>query len=440
MPEVLVLNKAHTAKTYQLRNSARAMGRYLIILAQASSLISFCWVSMAQMPAHASENKKALELIDNQLNKGPVDETRLNAFKEELDRVIKKRPDAYALALRATVRFNLKDGPGALLDCNEAIKLDGKLERAYALRGMHYCLTRQPENALKDLTKAVELKQDDSSSYLFKALAELQLANSAAAIVDFTHTIELEKDTTVALLAMGMRGQAYLAARQYDLAIADADKILQYKGEHLPEGAVRDAHRIKGTALFAQKKMKEAVMELRLSAVGAPSGRTVIAIPGSGPTPDSKAAEKAVGSDATKLETATTLGFRPIGSPPPDRIVQDRRDHLDAILAPYVEAARKTLPAVKARYLKGLPAGQSLSVTTRLQDTEGKKMEQVFVTVISWHDDQIEGTLNSEVKLNNYKRGEPLLVLEKDVVDWTILRPDGSEEGNVVGKFLDTQH
>ena len=301
-------------------------------------------------------------------------------------------------------------------------------------------MTRQPENALKDLTKAVELKQDDSSSYLFKALAELQLANSAAAIVDFTHTIELEKDTTLALLALGMRGQAYLAARQYDLAIADADKILQYKGEHLPEGAARDAHRIKGTALFAQKKMKEAVTELRLSAVGAPSGRTVIAIPGAGPTPTSKAAEKAVGSDATKLETATTLGFRPIGSPPPDRIVQDRRDHMDAILAPYVEAARKTLPAVKARYLKGLPAGQSLSVTTRLHDTEGKKMEQVFVTVVSWHDDQIEGTLNSEVKLNNYKRGEPLLVLEKDVVDWTILRPDGSEEGNVVGKFLDTQH
>jgi len=435
-----VLNKAHPAKTYHLCNSTRAMGRYLIVLAQASSLISFCWLGTAQIPAHASENKKALELIDNQLNKGPVDETRLNAFKEELDRIIKKRPDAYALALRATVRFNLKDGPGALLDCNEAIKLDGKLERAYALRGMHYCLTRQPESALKDLTKAVELKQDDSSSYLFKALAELQLANSAAAIVDFTHTIELEKDTTVALLAMGMRGQAYLAARQYDLAIADADKILQYKGEHLPEGAVRDAHRIKGTALFAQKKMKEAVMELRLSAVGAPSGRTVIAIPGSGPTPDSKAAEKAVGSDATKLETATTLGFRPIGSPPPDRIVQDRRDHLDAILAPYVEAARKTLPAVKARYLKGLPAGHSLSVTTRLHDTEGKKMEQVFVTVVSWHDDQIEGTLNSEVKLNNYKRGEPLLVLEKDVLDWTILRPDGSEEGNVVGKFLDTQH
>ena len=54
-------------------------------------------------------------------------------------------------------------------------------------------------------------------------------------------------------------------------------------------------------------------------------------------------------------------------------------------------------------------------------------MEQVLVTVVSWSTVYIEGTLNSEVKLKNYKYGEPLLVLEKDVLDWTILHPDGSE-------------
>lgn len=434
------MKKLHLPNIHSVRSIARTKCRYLIVVAQACSLISIYWLSTAQMPVQASDNKKALELIDSQLLKGKVDDGRLNGMKEELDRIIGKRPEAYAFLVRATVRFNLQDSQGAFSDCDEAIKLNGKLRRAYFLRGMNYCLTRKPEDALKDLTKAIELGEKKGDIYLFKALAELQMSNSAAAIADFTRTIELEKDTTIALLATEMRGQAYLAARQFDLAIADADKILQYKGEHLPEGAVRDAHKIKGTALFAQKKMKEAVMELRLSMVGAPSGRTVIAIPGTGPAPDSKAAEKAVGTDATKLETAKTLGFRPIGSPPPDRPVRDSKEHMDAILAPYVEQARKTLPAVKERYLKGLPPGQSLSVTTRLLDSDGKQMEQVFVTVVSWNKDYIEGTLNSEVKLNNYKYGEPLLVLEKDVLDWTILRPDGSEEGNVIGKFLDTQH
>ena len=27
---------------------------------------------------------------------------------------------------------------------------------------------------------------------------------------------------------------------------------------------------------------------------------------------------------------------------------------------------------------------------------------------------------------------------ESDVLDWTISKPDGTEEGNFVGKFLDT--
>jgi hypothetical protein len=33
-----------------------------------------------------------------------------------------------------------------------------------------------------------------------------------------------------------------------------------------------------------------------------------------------------------------------------------------------------------------------------------------------------------------------MTVQEKDVYDWTISRPDGSEDGNYVGKFLDTYH
>ena len=27
---------------------------------------------------------------------------------------------------------------------------------------------------------------------------------------------------------------------------------------------------------------------------------------------------------------------------------------------------------------------------------------------------------------------------EKDILDWLIAKPDGSEEGNFIGKFLDT--
>lgn len=42
------------------------------------------------------------------------------------------------------------------------------------------------------------------------------------------------------------------------------------------------------------------------------------------------------------------------------------------------------------------------------------------------------------MRLRGFKKGDKLKVEEKDVLDWTISKPDGTEEGNVIGKFLDT--
>ena len=38
------------------------------------------------------------------------------------------------------------------------------------------------------------------------------------------------------------------------------------------------------------------------------------------------------------------------------------------------------------------------------------------------------------------RRGQALSVAEADVVDWTIARPDGTEEGNWMGRFIDGIH
>jgi len=39
--------------------------------------------------------------------------------------------------------------------------------------------------------------------------------------------------------------------------------------------------------------------------------------------------------------------------------------------------------------------------------------------------------------VNGYRRGDAHEYPEEELIDWLISRPDGSEEGNVVGKFLD---
>jgi len=109
-------------------------------------------------------------------------------------------------------------------------------------------------------------------------------------------------------------------------------------------------------------------------------------------------------------------------------------------IAPYVAKARRTLPETKKRFQKGLKPGEVLSLTIRIYDDAGR-FEQVFLQVKSWKDTTIVGLLSTPPELvKTHKQGEKMTFAEKDVYDWTISKPDGSEEGNFVGKFLDTYH
>ena len=68
----------------------------------------------------------------------------------------------------------------------------------------------------------------------------------------------------------------------------------------------------------------------------------------------------------------------------PDKPVSTTTDaeteKMHRAMEPYVRQARKTYPAAKARYLKGLPPGEHFFVTTRLRDAKGR-IEQVFIAV-----------------------------------------------------------
>ena len=109
-------------------------------------------------------------------------------------------------------------------------------------------------------------------------------------------------------------------------------------------------------------------------------------------------------------------------------------------IKPYIEKARKTYPEAKQRYLAGLPPKHTFYVTTRLKDKQGR-FEQVFIAVREIKDGIIKGVIASEIEfISDYRRGESYSFPESELRDWTIVRPDGSEEGNVVGKFLEEYH
>jgi hypothetical protein len=131
----------------------------------------------------------------------------------------------------------------------------------------------------------------------------------------------------------------------------------------------------------------------------------------------------------------------PSPSPPVDQQVQVQADAIkqfEESLKPYIEKARKTYPEVKQRFLQGLPRGYHFSITTRIYDEQGR-YEQAFVGVKEIKDGVIKGVIESEMNfVTKYKEGDAYSFPEKELIDWTIVRPDRSEEGNVVGKYIDS--
>ena len=100
-------------------------------------------------------------------------------------------------------------------------------------------------------------------------------------------------------------------------------------------------------------------------------------------------------------------------------------------------AARATYPAAKKRFIAGLPKGYRFFIQLPLYDPDGTR-ESCFIFVESIRNGKITGTINSHVDvLSSYKTDQRITFPESHITNWLILRPDGVEEGNYVGTFLD---
>jgi uncharacterized protein YegJ (DUF2314 family) len=116
----------------------------------------------------------------------------------------------------------------------------------------------------------------------------------------------------------------------------------------------------------------------------------------------------------------------------------DQHQRLLKAVAPYVAQARKTWPTAKANYLKGLPPKHVFFVTVELADMRGKR-EITFVEVQKIENGIITGLIANEIStVSGYKAGQRFSIAEAEIWDWTISKPDGTEDGNLVGKFLET--
>ena len=157
------------------------------------------------------------------------------------------------------------------------------------------------------------------------------------------------------------------------------------------------------------------------------------------PAPKAEPVAPAAAEPAAKAEEPAPLP-KLADNAPQDRPLTGRNTpEQEAEIAKLSADAMKKFPDAKKRFLKGLPPGEHMFVTTTL--TSPGKTESVFIAVSKIDKGQVSGTIASDIlNVTGYKAGDGYKFAETAITDWMIAKPDGSEEGNLVGKYLDTLH
>lgn len=110
----------------------------------------------------------------------------------------------------------------------------------------------------------------------------------------------------------------------------------------------------------------------------------------------------------------------------------------ETALADPVREALRTLPQAKKRFLAGLPQGDQFLLSVRVVATD-TSFRQASARVLGWHGTTVQALLLLSAA-DSSRPTEPLPVSfpEAAVLDWTLVRASGREEGNYVGRYTET--
>ncbi len=398
----------------------------------ALMLTLFC-CSVQASPDTKAELAKLKKEIDDP-KAAIADRKELNSYLSRLNAIILKNKNlADAFYLQGVVYEKLDDKAKAIASLDQCLKLDPKHGNAHWYRGILF-FGKDFGKAIDDFDAAIANGSAKPAVYSNRGAAYVQVDQKKKALQDFDTALNMAPDQTYTRM---MRAELNQELGHSEDAIKDCDLV--FADKRVVESDVGWLHKIKGSALYSIAKYEDSVSEMTRAADALKGEEKAKAIFLRG------AAYHKLGKDDladADIALARKLGFVPhaqSASMPVDKVAHlegaENQAKLEAAITPLIAAAKKTLPAAKTKYLKGLPAGFVFFVTVKLKDAA--KSEQVFVHVNSWHEDKIDGTLANHVNLLSYHEGDKIQVLEKDILDWTIMGPDGKEEGNVVGKFID---
>jgi tetratricopeptide (TPR) repeat protein len=143
---------------------------------------------------------------------------------EALNDELKRKPTAAGYAVRACIWESKHDYAKAIADCDEAIRLDSTLAKAFFTRGMALHYKQQYDRAIADYTEAIRLDPDLASVYVRRALTWRAKGQHVKAMDDCTQALRINPSLAV---AHAIRAAIWCARQEYGLAIAESNQAIQ---------------------------------------------------------------------------------------------------------------------------------------------------------------------------------------------------------------------
>jgi tetratricopeptide (TPR) repeat protein len=125
---------------------------------------------------------------------------------------------AQAYLLRGDHYSEIQEYDHAILDYDQAVRLNPEYAEAYNNRGYVYYWKGDAAHAIADYNQAIELRPNYAYAYNNRGAAYMASGHPQQDILDFCQAIQLQPDFPQAYTN---RGNAYLRTGQLNLAIAD---------------------------------------------------------------------------------------------------------------------------------------------------------------------------------------------------------------------------
>jgi tetratricopeptide (TPR) repeat protein len=145
------------------------------------------------------------------------------------DGELRRAPTADLHMVRGWLLIERKQIDKALVDFNQAIRLDPTNPKPYHDRGFVWEEKREYDRAISDYTDAIRLNPQFAEAFISRGVAWSGKGDLSKALADFDRAIALDPSDTLSLVS---RGFAWDEMKEYDKAIADHTEAIRRDPRH----------------------------------------------------------------------------------------------------------------------------------------------------------------------------------------------------------------